>query len=155
MSKPNMEDIIKTSLESASTSSTEVSIWVTELRDFHKEESRRWKLRQHNLDQLEAQFDAAATALHETHELLAQERQALARERTTFTKERTELQELKHDFSKERLYLAKTIEKLEPDPLTGFWVSLLAALFALGIFAIVQLLIPLVPGVVRWAGSLF
>lgn len=155
MSQPNMEDIIKNSLESASTSSTEVSIWVSELRDFHKEETRRWKLRQHNLNQLEARLGTAVTTLHETHELLAQERQALAGERTTFTKERTELQGLKESLKWERERLAKTIEKLEPDPTTGLGIAVVAALVALSIFALMQLLAPLVPGVVRWVGSLF
>ena len=154
MSKPNMEDIIKNSLESASTSSTEVSIWVTELRDFHKEEARRWKLRQHNLDQLEGRLDAAADTLTKTHELLAKERQALTQERTAFAKERAELQGLRSAFIQERLYLAKTIEKLEPDPTRGLGIALAAALLALFIFALMQWVLPLLPGFVRWVGSL-
>ena len=35
------------------------------------EEARRWELRQHKLDQLEARLDSAAATLHETPEWLA------------------------------------------------------------------------------------
>jgi len=75
--------------------------------------------------------------------------------RTAFDQKLAKLEELSNALVRERLNLAKTIEKLEPDPTKGLGLAVVAALMALSLFALVQLLVPLVPGVVGWVGSLF
>lgn len=130
---------------------TEVAEWVTNLKAFHDEETRRWEARQHNLSQLEAQIDDTAATLAEAYELLTKERQALAWERAAFSREREELQRIRGSLEWERERLTETINKLEPDPSVYLSVGVAAALFALFLFLLVQWLGPLL---VRWVGSL-
>ncbi len=147
-----MKDIIANSIKSAGMTETEVAEWVSNLKAFHDEETKRREQREFDLRVQINAHDIIANNIKSTGEQLDARVKALGQLELQVAQEREELRRVKQDLQRERQLLRETIEKLKPKWWIQLIVAFLAALSALALFLGV---LRFVPDVLRWIGVLF
>lgn len=147
-----MKDIIANSIKSAGLSETEVAEWVSNLKAFHDEETKRQEQREFDFGVQIHAHNIIAENIKSTGEQLDARVKALGQLEVQVAQEREELRKVKQDLQRERQLLREAIKGLEPGWSTQFVVPFVAALSALVLFLVV---LRVAPDVLRWIGALF
>ena len=139
-------------MKNASLTEAEIAAWVTELRGYHQEETKRQQLRAEELSDLNERHDLAVENLQTTQRMLEDAYQLVDEERAALAQEREALARERQGFTREREQLHRTIKGLEGDFVTKLLIAFLGACIALLLLVGALRLGPLVVG---WVGELF
>lgn len=150
-----MKDIIESALSSKNVSEVEIAEWVTNLKRYHDEETRRQE------ERLEVQ-----RALETSHNLAVKNfqiaQQNLEREYQRLAKERANLSQLVEGLAKERdaqvsarVRMEQRIKELEPDYGTKVLFAFGGGMAALLLLQLLWFLADILPGIWAWVRGLF
>lgn len=140
----SMKELIEKSIKSAGTSELEISTWVTDLKTYHRQETRQQQVRLEELKRVTGLHDQAVDNFIIAQNALKAEHQALARERSALAQERSELARERQAFAAERGQLSRVIASLEPGVVVYLLLAFLGAMLALLLLIGLQMLLPLV-----------